>query len=161
MSEIVHQPGKLDFLIVTKDVSVTEFRRKPSAVWAYLKTPGHVIFFTRRGKRNCAIMSIETHACLSGDYEKTMREIEEAAAAWREEQKALRRARREAKSGTGKDCSNADGAKTPDFFIRDNRTATESIHDILRDYLARATDTMTVEVDAELLMVKMYELLYC
>ena len=51
--------------------------------------------------------------------------------------------------------------KTPDFFIRDNRTATESIHDILRDYLARATDTMTVEVDAELLMVKMYELLYC
>ena len=37
----------------------------------------------------------------------------------------------------------------------------ESIHDILRDYLARATDTMTVEVDAELLMVKMYELLYC
>ena len=48
--------------------------------------------------------------------------------------------------------------KTPDFFIRDNRTATESI---LRDYLARATDTMTVEVDAELLMVKMYELLYC
>ena len=58
-----------------------------------------------------SIMSIETHACLSGDYEKTMREIEEAAAAWREEQKALRRARREAKSGTGKDCSNADGAK--------------------------------------------------
>lgn len=51
--------------------------------------------------------------------------------------------------------------KTPDFFIRDNRTATESIHDTLRDYLARATDTMTVEVDAELLMVKMYELLYC
>lgn len=41
----------------------------------------------------------------------SMREIEEAAAAWREEQKALRRARREAKSGTGKDCSNADGAK--------------------------------------------------
>ena len=41
-----HQPGQLDFQIVTKDVSVTEFRRKPSAVWAYLKTPGHVIFFT-------------------------------------------------------------------------------------------------------------------
>ena len=36
-----------------------------------------------------------------------------------------------------------------------------SINAILRDYLARATDTMTVEVDAELLMVKMYELLYC
>ena len=51
----VHQPGQLDFQIVTKDVSVTAFRRKPSAVWAYLKTPGHVIFFTRRGKRDCAI----------------------------------------------------------------------------------------------------------
>ena len=93
----VHQPGQLDFQIVTKDVSVTEFRRKPSAVWDYLKTPGHVILFTCRAKRNCAIMSIETHACLSGDYEKTMREIKEAAAAWREEQKALRRARRKAR----------------------------------------------------------------
>ena len=97
MSEIVHQPGKLDFLIVTKDVSVTEFRRKPSAVWAYLKTPGHVIFFTRRGKRNCAIMSIETHACLSGDYEKTMREAGEAAAKWRAERKTRRQQAREAK----------------------------------------------------------------
>ena len=29
-----HQPGQLDFQIVTKDVSVTEFRSKPSAVWA-------------------------------------------------------------------------------------------------------------------------------
>lgn len=97
-----HQPGQLDFQIVTKDVSVTEFRRKPSAVWSYLKTPGHVIFFTRRGKRDCAIMSIETHACLSGDYENIMREIEEAAAAWREEQKALRKARREAKHDSRK-----------------------------------------------------------
>ena len=51
----VHQPGQLDFQIITKDVSVTEFRRKPSGVWAYLKTPGHVVFFTRRGKRDCAI----------------------------------------------------------------------------------------------------------
>ena len=100
---VVHQPGKLDFLIETKDVSVTEFRRKPSAVWAYLKTPGHVIFFTRRGKRDCAIMSVETHACLSGDYERTMREVEEAAAAWREEQKALRRAKKEAQHDSGKD----------------------------------------------------------
>lgn len=82
---------------------MTEFRCKPSAVWAYLKTPGHVIFFTRRGKRDCAIMSIETHACLSGDYENTMREIEDATTAWREEQKALCKARREAKHDTRKD----------------------------------------------------------
>lgn len=101
MTEIhEHQPGKLDFQIVTKDVSVTQFRRKPSDVWTYLKTVGHVVFFTRRGKRDCAIMSIETHACQSGDYENTMREIEEAAAAWREEQKARRKAKREAKYDT-------------------------------------------------------------
>lgn len=103
LTTVQHQPGKLDFLIVEKDVSVTEFRRKPSAVWEYLKTTGHVIFFTRYGKRDCAIMSIETYACLSGDYEKTMREIEEAAEAWREEQKALRRARKEAQRDTRKD----------------------------------------------------------
>ena len=43
---IPHQPGKLDFQIVEKEVSVTQFRRKPSAVWAYLETAGHVIIFT-------------------------------------------------------------------------------------------------------------------
>ena len=100
---VQHQPGKLDFLIVEKDVSVTEFRRKPSAVWAYVETVGHVIFFTRRGKRECAIMSVETHACLSGDYEKTMREMEEATEAWREERRARRKAKREVRHGTRKD----------------------------------------------------------
>ncbi len=103
IGEHPHQPGKLDFMIVEKDVSVTEFRRKPSAVWAYLETAGHVIFFTRRGKRECVIMSVETHACLSGDYEKTMREVEEATATWREEQKARRKAKKEAQHDTRKD----------------------------------------------------------
>jgi len=100
---VQHQPGKLDFLIVEKEVSVTEFRRKPSAVWAYVETAGHVIFFTRRGKRECAIMSVETYACLSGDYEKTMREMEEATEAWREERKARLKATRGARNGTCKD----------------------------------------------------------
>ena len=86
-----HQPGRRDFLIAAKSVSVTEFRRKPSAVWQYLKTAGHIVFFTRRGKRVGAMTSIETHAYLSGDYEKTMREVEEAAVAWREERKAKRK----------------------------------------------------------------------
>ena len=85
MHNSLHQPGRRDFLVVTKSVSVTEFRRRPSAVWQYLETAGHVVFFTRRGKRVGAMTSIETHACLSGNYEKTMREVEEAAAAWREE----------------------------------------------------------------------------
>jgi len=100
---VQHQPGKLDFLIVEKDVSVTEFRRKPSAVWAYVETAGHVIFFTRRGKRECAIMSVETYACLSGDYEKTMCEMEEATETWREERRARLKAKREARNGTRKD----------------------------------------------------------
>ena len=89
-----HQPGRRDFPVVTKSVSVTEFRRKPSAVWQYLETAGHVVFFTRRGKRVGAMTSIETHACLSGDYEQTMREVEEAAAAWREEQNSKRKRKR-------------------------------------------------------------------
>lgn len=89
-----HQPGRRDFLIAAKSVSVTEFRRKPSAVWQYLETAGHVVFFTRRGKHVGAMTSIETHACLSGDYEKTIREVEEAAAAWREEHKAKRKRNR-------------------------------------------------------------------
>ena len=92
LNDSTHQPGRRDFLIAAK--SVTEFRRKPSAVWQYLETTGHVVFFTRRGKRVGAMTSIETHACLSGDYEKTMREVEEAAAAWREEHKAERKRRR-------------------------------------------------------------------
>ena len=89
-----HQPGRRDFLVVTKNVSVTEFRRKPSATWQYLETAGHVVFFTRRGKRVGAMTSIETHACLSGDYEQTMCEVEEAAAAWHEERKAERKRKR-------------------------------------------------------------------
>ena len=86
-----HQPGRRDFLIAVKSVSVTEFRRKPSAVWKYLEMTGHVVFFTRRGKRVGAMTSIETHACPSGDYEKIMREVEAAAAVWREERKAKRK----------------------------------------------------------------------
>lgn len=87
-----HQPGRRDFLIAAK--SVTEFRRRPSAVWQYLETAGHVVFFTRRGKRVGVMTSIETHACLSGDYEHTMCEVEEAAAAWHEERKAERKRNR-------------------------------------------------------------------
>ena len=93
MEAFEHTPGKRDFLIEEKDVSVTEFRRKPSAVWQYLETPGHVIFFTRRKVRVAVLMSIETHACLSDDYEGEMTKVEEAARAYSEEKKAARRRR--------------------------------------------------------------------
>lgn len=94
MHNFPHQPGRRDFPVVTKSVSVTDFRRRPSAVWQYLETAGHVVFFTRRGKRVGAMTSIETYACLSGDYEKTMCEVEEAAVAWHEEWKAERKRKR-------------------------------------------------------------------
>ena len=38
-------------------------------------------------------MSIETHACLSDDYETEIAQVEEAARAYREEKKAARRRR--------------------------------------------------------------------
>ena len=93
MEAFEHTLGQRDFLIEEKDVPVTEFRRKPSAVWQYLETPGHVIFFTRRKKHIAVLMSIETHACLSNDYEAEMAKVEEAARAYREEKKAARRRR--------------------------------------------------------------------
>lgn len=93
MGAIEHVPGQRDFLIEEKDMSVTEFRRKPSAVWNYLETPGHVIFLTRRKERIAALMSIETHACLSDDYEAEIAQVEEAARVFREEKKAARRRR--------------------------------------------------------------------
>ena len=100
-----HVPGKRDFLIEEKDVSVTEFRRKPSAVWKYVATPGHVVFFTRRGKRVCALMSIETHACLSDDYEAEMAEVEREAQAYREKKKAGRRRKAQYENRGEQGCS--------------------------------------------------------
>ena len=90
MDTVTHTPGQRDFIIEEKDVSVTEFRRKPSAIWKYLETPGHVILLTRRKVHVAVLMSIETHACLSNDYEAEIAEVEQAALAYREEKKAAR-----------------------------------------------------------------------
>ena len=88
-----HLPGQLDWGIIERSFSATEFRRKPSVLWTYLEVAGHVAFITRRGKRVCTMMSVETYACLSGDYEKTLNSIDREAAAWRAERRAKRRAR--------------------------------------------------------------------
>ena len=74
-----HVPGQRDFLILEKEVSVTEFRRRPAAVWKYVETTGHVVFLTRYGKRVCELVSIETYACMTNDYAATMAEIERAS----------------------------------------------------------------------------------
>lgn len=58
-----------------KEVSVTAFRRKPRIVYDFVDTPGHVVFFTKYGKRDCVIMSVETYAVMTGRYEETLAEI--------------------------------------------------------------------------------------
>lgn len=70
--------------IQEKEVSVTVFRRRPRMVYEYIDTPGHVVVFTRRGKRACVIMSIETYARMSGRYEETLAEIKALCASRRE-----------------------------------------------------------------------------
>ena len=67
-----------------KEVSVTAFRRRPRMVYEYIDTPGHVVVFTKRGKRDCVIMSIETYALMSGRYEETLSEINALCKAQRE-----------------------------------------------------------------------------
>lgn len=43
--------------------------------------------------------------------------------------------------------------RTPDFFAKEHRAATEEIHDILRECIEQATDTMTIELDWNLLLL--------
>lgn len=71
-----------------KEVSVNAFRRRPRLVYEYIDTPGHVVVFTKRGKRNCVIMSIETYALLSGRYDETLAEINALCKAHREKGEA-------------------------------------------------------------------------
>ena len=52
-----HVPGQLDFSIVEKEFPVTAFLRKISSICAFVETPGHVAVITRRGKRECALVS--------------------------------------------------------------------------------------------------------
>ena len=70
-----HVPGQLDFRIEGKEFPVTVFRRKISSVLDFVETPGHVAIITRKGKRECALMFIETYACMSDDYEAEMARV--------------------------------------------------------------------------------------
>ena len=93
--EMVHVPGQLDFRIEEKEFPVTVFRRKISSVWDFIETPGHVDIITRKGKRECALMSIETYACMSEDYEAEMAKVKALSREYREKRKAARRARKD------------------------------------------------------------------
>ena len=76
---MAHVPGQIDFVIEKKDFTVTNFRRRPSVIWRYVEAPGHIAQLTRRGKHIVSVVSIETSACLSGDYENEMRRIKALA----------------------------------------------------------------------------------
>ena len=89
--EMVHVPGQLDFRIEGKEFPVTVFRRKISSIWDFVETPGHVAIITRRGKPECALMSIETYACMSEDYEAEMDKVKALSREYREKRKAARR----------------------------------------------------------------------
>ena len=88
---MAHIRGQLDFIIEEKEFPVTVFRRKISSIWSFVDTPGCVAIITRRGKRECALMSIETYACLSEDYEAEMARVEAASLEYREKRRAARK----------------------------------------------------------------------
>ena len=92
--DMEHVPGQLDFRIEEKEFPITVFRRKISSVWDFVETPGHVAIITRRGKRECALMSTETYACMSEDYEAEMAKVKALSREYREKRKAARRARK-------------------------------------------------------------------
>lgn len=91
---MVHVPGQLDFSIEEKEFPVTVFRRKISSIWEFVETPGHVAVITRRGKRECALVSIETYACMSGDYDAEMARVEGANQEYQAKRRADRRAKK-------------------------------------------------------------------
>lgn len=91
---VEHKPGRLDFLIEKKTVSVTELRRNKSPILQFVAIPGHIVFITHRGKPDCVMMSIETWACMSEDYGAVMASVEAASQEYREKRRADRRAKR-------------------------------------------------------------------
>ena len=82
--EMVHVPGQMDFRLEEKEFPVTVIQRKISSVWDFVETPGHVAIITRKGKRECALMSIETYACISEDYEAEMAKVKTLSREYRE-----------------------------------------------------------------------------
>lgn len=85
-----HQLGKCDFPIVEQEFPISVFQRKSSSVWNYIEIPGHIAVLLIRGNRKYYLQSIETYACMTRNYEKTMQEIKTMANQYRERQKDIR-----------------------------------------------------------------------
>jgi len=63
--------------LTEKEVSVTAFRRCPRTVYDYIDVLGNVVIFTRRGKREAVIMSIETYERLTEALTREERNTDE------------------------------------------------------------------------------------
>ena len=88
---MAHIPGQMDFNIEQKEFPVTVLRRRISSIWAFVENPGCIAIITRKGRWECVMMSIETYACISSDYEAEMIRVKEACSEYKGKKKAARR----------------------------------------------------------------------
>ena len=71
------EAGMQVLALTEKEVSVTAFRRRPRTVYDYIDMLGNVVVFTRRGKREAVIMSIETYERLTEALPREERNTDE------------------------------------------------------------------------------------
>ena len=71
------EAGMQVLALTEKEVSVTAFRRHPRTVYDYIDVLGNVVVFTRRGKREAVIMSIETYERLTEALPREERNTDE------------------------------------------------------------------------------------
>lgn len=71
------EAGMQVLALTEKEVSVTAFRRRPRTVYDYIDVLGNVVVFTRRGKREAVIMSIETYERLTEALPREERNTDE------------------------------------------------------------------------------------
>ena len=71
------EAGMQVLALTEKEVSVTAFRRRPRTVYDYIDVLGNVVVFTRRGKREAVIMSIETYERLTEALTREERNTDE------------------------------------------------------------------------------------
>ena len=71
------EAGMQVLALTEKEVSVTAFRRRPRTVHDYIDVLGNVVVFTRRGKREAVIMSIETYERLTEALPREERNTDE------------------------------------------------------------------------------------
>lgn len=79
--------SRQQLILKEKEFGITELRRRPSQVWHYIDTLGHIAIITRRKVRALAIMSVETYIATAPDPETAERELQSALEAYGREMK--------------------------------------------------------------------------